>query len=57
MTVKELIKILQSLENQNATIVLKDSAAGTREIKEIEDVFGFHYIMQPMPTKRKKGKI
>jgi len=57
MTVKELIIILQSLENQNAMIVLRDSAAGTREIKEIEDVFGFHYVIKPMPTKIKKGKI
>ena len=57
MTVKELIEKLQLLENINANIVLRDSAAGNREIEEIEDSLGIYYVIHGKPTKRKKGKI
>jgi hypothetical protein len=57
MTVKELIEILKTLDDQDRKIVVRDTAAGHLDIDDdIEDVYGFYYILHPSPSKRSKGK-
>jgi len=53
MKVAELIEILQQLDEEK-NIVIDDTAAGFRDITNVEDALGYQYIIR---TERpKKGK-
>ncbi|WP_394900072.1 hypothetical protein [Clostridium butyricum] len=57
MTVRELIDILNEVRDQDAKIMVKDTAAGFRNIKNItetgDDEKVYNYIINT--TKSKKG--
>ena len=53
MKVKELVDILKTISNQDAKIMVQDTAAGFRDIDIIEDVLN-HQKVYVIHTKRKK---
>lgn len=57
MTVRELIEILNEVQDQDAKIMVNDTAAGYRNIKNIietaDDEKVYHYMINT--TKSKKG--
>ncbi|MFP5109486.1 hypothetical protein ACSU6B_22415 [Neobacillus sp. C211] len=52
MTVSELIEKLEKLDIQDAQIVLKDSSDEYLDIREIESILGFYYVIHPVSAKR-----
>lgn len=52
MKVKELIEILSTIENQEAVIMVSDTAAGQRNVDFVEDVLD-HGIVYVINTKKK----
>ena len=55
MKVAELIEMLEQLD-QEKNIMVKDTAAGFREVADIENALGYQYIICTEKPKRGKGK-